>query len=86
VFHLDFWDLFGERKPRTNHRRRFATREEHVGCWLLYVWKLLHGMVLNPCSSFCLFFPQRASISSLCVYDNFLRGYPSYWSIFTNNR
>jgi hypothetical protein len=45
LFHLDFWNLHGERWPWTNSRWCVATWEKYACSWLLHVWKLLHGMM-----------------------------------------
>lgn len=43
-FFEDIWDLHDQRWRRSNDRKRVTTRKEHVGCWLLHVWELLHGI------------------------------------------
>lgn len=81
---VDFWDLYDERWPWTNHRRCPATWEEHVGSWLLHVWKLLHGIIfinLYPCSLLMTFYvfilklqcsiiPSQFEIYWFAVCDN----------------
>lgn len=44
LFHLDIWNLHDKRWAWTNSRWCLATWEKYVSCWLLHVWKLLHGM------------------------------------------